>query len=49
MTSALDGGVLNVNYINQTQIHKTEQLATQPSASELVMSVEKLKGHITRY
>jgi len=34
-----------VNDIKQTEIHTSEQLVTQSSASEVEMSIEKLKGH----
>jgi len=37
--------VYGVNDIKQTEIHTSEQLVTQPSASEVEMSIEKLKGH----
>jgi hypothetical protein len=37
--------VYGVNHIKQIEIHTSEQLVTQPSTSEVEMSIEKLKGH----
>ena len=36
--------VYGVNDIKQTEIHTSEQLVTQPSASGVKMPIEKLKG-----
>jgi hypothetical protein len=37
--------VHGVNEVRQTEIHTTEPLVPEPSASEFEMAIEKLRGH----
>jgi len=39
--------VHGVNIVRQTEIHTAEQLVPEPSASEVVMAIEKLKRRIS--
>jgi hypothetical protein len=39
--------VHGVNYVRQTEIHTAEPLVLEPSAFEVEIAIEKLKGHIS--